>query len=83
MEQFSKLGTLRAWKRFMWILTGGCGAYCAFLFLLALVQELPQNAARMNEGNLPYYILLIGMLLHSISLSVIYKTLREMGGSTS
>lgn len=32
----------------------------------------------MNEGNLPYYILFIGMLLHAISLSVIYKTLSEM-----
>ena len=67
----------------MWVLTGCCGAYCAFLFLQTQLQELPQNAAMMNEWNRPYYILLIGMLLHSISLSVIYKTLREMGGSTS
>lgn len=78
MEQFSKLSALKSWKKLMWILTGGCGAYCAVSFLLALVQELPQNAARMNEGNLPYYILFIGMLLHAISLSVIYKTLSEM-----
>ena len=49
-----------------------------FCFLQALLQELPENAARMNEWNLPYYILFVGMLLHSISLSVIYKTLREL-----
>lgn len=78
MERFSKLSALKSWKKLMWILTGGCGAYCAFSFLLTLLQELPENAARMNEGNLPYYILFIGMLLHAISLSVIYKTLSEM-----
>ena len=78
MEQFGKLSTLRFWKNFMWVLTGCCGVYCVSLFLPTLLQELPQNAARMNEGNLPYYILFIGMLLHAISLSVIYKTLSKM-----
>lgn len=43
MEQFSKLSALKFWKKLMWILTGGCGAYCAFSFLLALVQELPRG----------------------------------------
>ena len=51
-----------------------------FFFLLTLLQELPENAASMNEWNRPYYILFIVMLLHSISLSVIYKTLSEMCG---
>lgn len=83
MEHYNKLSALRSWKKLMWVLAGCCGAYCAFLFLQTQLQELPQNSAMMNEWNRPYYILLIGMLLHSISLSVIYKTLREMGGSTS
>lgn len=83
MEHYNKLSALKSWKKLMWVLTGGCGAYCAFLFLQTRLQELPQNSAMMSEWNRPYYILLIGMLLHSISLSVIYKTLREMGGSTS
>ncbi|WP_300764671.1 hypothetical protein [uncultured Oscillibacter sp.] len=83
MEHYNKLSAMKSWKKLMWVLTGCCGAYCAVLFLQALLQELPENAARMNEWNLPYYILFVGMLLHSISLSVIYKTLREMGGSTS
>lgn len=78
MEHYHKLSALKTWKKWMWILTGGCGVYCAFSFLLTLLQELPENAARMNEGNLPYYILFIGMLLRAISLSVIYKTLSEM-----
>lgn len=51
-----------------------CGAF----FLLTLLQELPENAVSMNEWDRPYYILLIVLLLHSISLSVIYKTLREL-----
>ncbi len=78
MEHYHKLSALKTWKKWMWVLTDGCGAYCAFLFLQALLQELPENAARMNEWNLPYYILFVGMLLHSISLSVIHKTLREL-----
>ena len=82
MEHYHKLSALKTWKKWMWVLTDGCGAYCAFLFLQALLQELPENAARMNEWNLPYYILFVGMLLHSISLSVIYKTLRELSGGT-
>ena len=24
MEQFNKLSALKSWKRFMWVLTGGC-----------------------------------------------------------
>ena len=83
MEHYNKLSAMKSWKKLMWILTGCCGAYCMFLFVQALLQELPENAASMNEWNYPYYILFIVMLLHSISLSVIYKTLREMGGSTS
>ena len=83
MEHYNKLSAMKSWKKLMWILTGCCGAYCMFLFVQALLLELPDNAASMNEWNHPYYILFIVMLLHSISLSVIYKTLREMGGSTS
>ena len=62
----------------MWVLTGCCGAYCVLLVLRTLLQDLPENAASMNEWNRPYYILFFVMLLHSISLSVIYKTLREL-----
>ena len=80
MEHYNKLSAMKSWKKLMWILTGCCGAYCAFLFLQALLQELPENAASMNEWNHPYHILFIVMLLHSISLSVIYKTLSEMCG---
>lgn len=80
MEQYNKLSTLRSWKKLLWFLTGCCGVYCGAFFLLTLLQELPENAASMNEWNRPYYILFIVMLLHSISLSVIYKTLSEMCG---
>lgn len=52
--------------------------YCGALFLPTLFQELPENAASMNEWNRPYYILWVIMLLHSTSLSVIYKILSKM-----
>lgn len=78
MERYDKLSALRSWKKLLWVLTGCCGVYCGFLFFTALSQELPGNAASLNEWNRPYFILFIAMLLHSISLSVIHKTLREL-----
>ncbi len=78
MEQYHKLSTLKSWKNLLWFLTGCFGVYCGALFLPTLFQELPENAASMNEWNRPYYILWVIMLLHSISLSVIYKTLSKM-----
>lgn len=80
MERFDKLSTLRFWKKLLWAFTACCGAYCLVLFFPTLLEELPQNAASVNEGNRPYYVLFIAMLLHSVSLSVIYKTLRELCG---
>lgn len=49
MEHYNKLSAMKSWKKLMWILTGCCGAYCMFLFVQALLLELPENAASMNE----------------------------------
>lgn len=75
MEQFNKLSMLKSWKNFVWFLTFCIGMYCLFLVFGILLQELPENITLLNRYNLPYYILFAVMLLHSISMTVIYRTL--------
>lgn len=75
MDHYNKYSALKSWKKFLWAITVCYGIYCLTLVIDTLLQTVPENVAAWNEMNLPFYILLGVMILHSISISVIYKTL--------